>query len=167
MNRTDFNSIVDDPTVFDLGEFNLAKIFHTYCYFDHLHSGQRSSATSTLRAAMTKHFFRRLFSWGWDLFVVMKLGLARSTRPRTVFYGSSGRTARVGTTRYDLYNARIVNEWGREQFIIIEDTEDRSDTLILRKIGQVLFSRCKMAGVLFRPCKIAGVLLPKAPQTLQ
>ena len=25
MNRTDFNSIVDDPTVFDVGEFNLAK----------------------------------------------------------------------------------------------------------------------------------------------
>ena len=41
------------------------------------------------------------------------------------------------------------------------------DTLILRKIGRVLFFRCKMAGVLFRPCKIAGVLLPKSPQTVQ
>jgi hypothetical protein len=127
MNRTDFNSIVDDPTVFDLGEFNLAKVFHTYYYFDHLYSDQRSSATSALRAGTVKHFLRRLVSWVGDLFVVMKLGFARWTRPRTVFYGSSGRIARVGTTRYDLYNARIVNEWGREQFIIIEDTEDRSD----------------------------------------
>jgi hypothetical protein len=127
MNRTDFNTIVDDPTVFDSGVFNLAKIFHTYYYFDHLHSEQRSPATSALRAGMVKYFLRRLVSWILDLLVVMKLGLSRWTRPRTVFYGSSGRISRVGTTLYDLYNARIVNEWGREQFIIVEDTKDRSD----------------------------------------
>ena len=40
------------------------------------------------------------------------------------------------------------------------------DTLILHRIGRVLFCRCKMAGVVFRPCKIAGVLLPKSPQTV-
>jgi hypothetical protein len=44
-----------------------------------------------------------------------------------LFYGTSGRTSRVGDTLYDLYNARIVGERGREHFIIIEDSDDQAN----------------------------------------
>lgn len=126
MNRTDFYRIVDDPAVFDFREFNLAKVFHTYYYFGRRESAQGATATTTAPSGKWAHFGQRLISWVKGLFVVARLGLASRPRPRILYYGSGGRFARVDATLYDLYNARIVAERGREDFILIEDSPDQA-----------------------------------------
>jgi hypothetical protein len=61
------------------------------------------------------------------LFVITRLRLASRSRARILFYGASGRLSRISDTVYDLYNAQVVAELGRERFIIVEDSGDQAD----------------------------------------
>jgi hypothetical protein len=157
MTRSGFYRIAADPTGFDFGEFNLAKVFHTYYYFERSPLATQAPVARGTRFGPVAHLLRRLFSSIKGLFVVIRLGLAGRPRPRVLFYGTSGRPSRVGDTLYDLYNARIVAEGGREQFVIIEDSDDRAGKtyrpdfhlgdfgLPIRALGklyQLLFRRC-------------------------
>jgi len=56
----------------------------------------------------------------------MLLGISSLFFPRILFYGVSGRYSVIEGTVFDLYNARIVGEAGRKQFIIVEDRKDSS-----------------------------------------
>jgi hypothetical protein len=127
MDSPGFYSIADDPQSFDFGEFNLAKVFHTYYFFGRHRSPQRASSTAPSPSRPLVHFLRRLVALVKSLFVVTRLRLGRRPRPRILFYGASGRLSRLGDTVYDLYNARVVAELGREHFIIVEDSGDQAD----------------------------------------
>jgi len=120
-----FFRIVGDPGVFDFGEFNLFKVFYVRYFFSRQLAQMSPAWKQEARPSLVRHGFARLLSLLQALGIVIRLRLAG--RPRVLFYGATGRISFVEGVCYDLYNARIVGERGRERFIIIEDTADSAD----------------------------------------
>lgn len=116
-----FFRIVDDPSVFQFGKHNLFKVFYVQFFFSKQLSGPTWQA-ATPRGV--RWALGRLLALGKALAAVVRLSVRRGRASRVVFYSASGRHSVVNDATYDLYNACIVEEHGREHFVIIEDTDD-------------------------------------------
>ncbi len=127
MKDRSFFEIVDDPDVFDFGAFNLFKLFYTRFVFGRQLAGPDTAWKPKTRPHPVRLFAARLQSLFRSTATVIRLGVAGRRRPLTIFYGATGRTSRDDGTTYDLYNARVVGELGREHFILIEDRDDGAE----------------------------------------
>lgn len=124
MKDRSFFEIVDDPDVFDFGAFNLFKIFYVRFVFGRQLAGVDTAWKPTARPHLLRLLATRLVSLFRGTAIVIRLRFASRRQPRILFYGATGRLSRNDGTVYDLYNARIVGEHGRDRFIIVEDIDD-------------------------------------------
>jgi hypothetical protein len=127
MTDRSFFEIVNDPDVFDFEDFNLFKLFYTRYVFGRQLAGPDTVWKPKTRTHPLRLLLARATSLVRSTASVIRAGAASRRRPRILFYGPSGRLARDGCTTYDLYNARVVGEHGREHFTIVEDIDDGSD----------------------------------------
>ncbi|MBN1888233.1 MAG: hypothetical protein JW850_09590 [Thermoflexales bacterium] len=123
MEHDQFFKLVQDPSAFRFGEYNLFKLFYVQFFFRQ--TAQPNSAWKVKpRQNLVWLFLRRLLSLLRAAATVLRLGLLSRKKPRVLFYGATGRLSTIGETTYDLYNARIIEQRGRDQFIIIQDSDD-------------------------------------------
>lgn len=118
-----FFKLVQDPSHFRFGDYNLFKLFYVQFLFrqvEQLKASRRAKPHRNLGWL----FLQRLLSLVKASAAVFYLGLLSRKRPRVLFYGATGRLSTIGETTYDLYNARIVEQHGRDHFIIIQDSDD-------------------------------------------
>ncbi len=116
-----FFEIVDDLSLFYFRGYNLFKLFYFTFVIEQEKriGGERVKPRRDWVWALSKSV--NLFK---ALAVAVYVGLRSRMAPRVLFYGTSGRHAVIGDTTYDLYNARLVDQKRRNQFIIIEDAGD-------------------------------------------
>jgi hypothetical protein len=120
MSSTRFFQIVEDLAVFEFKSFNLFKLF--YVPFVFKESGRPAVSVSLRSPGRGLAWaLRRCIGFLTTAFATLYWSLLASWRRRIVFYGASGRHAIIDGVRYDLYNARIVEERGRNHFVILED----------------------------------------------
>jgi hypothetical protein len=124
MQDKSFFDIVDDPDAFNFGAFNLFKVFHARFVFGRQLAGANVAWKPAGRPPLPRLFAARLLALFRGSAAVIRLGIASRRQPRTLFYGATGRQSRVEGATYDLYNARVVGERGRERFVLVEDTDD-------------------------------------------
>jgi hypothetical protein len=127
MKDRSFFEIVDDPDLFDFGPFNLFKVFYARYVFGRQLVGANMAWKPVERPPLLQLFAARLGALFKGSATVLRLGIASRRQPRTVFYGATGRVSRMDGTIYDLYNARVLGERGREHFVLIEDNDDGTE----------------------------------------
>jgi hypothetical protein len=127
MQDTSFFEIVGDPDLFDFGPFNLFKVFYARYVFGRQLAQAKVAWKPVERPPLRRLLAARLRALFRGSATVLRLGIASRRRPRTVFYGATGRVSRQDGITYDLYNARILGERGREHFVLIEDSDDGTE----------------------------------------
>ena len=127
MTNRSFFEIVDDPDLFDFGPFNLFKVFYARYVFGRQLVGANVAWKPVGRPPLLRLFAARLLALFRGSAAAIRLGVASRRRPRIVFYGATGRVSRNDDKTYDLYNARVVGEHGREHFVLIEDRDDYTE----------------------------------------
>jgi hypothetical protein len=126
MQPGEFFRVVDDPACFDFGPINLFKHFYVQFFFGRqvVTTGREWRRTSPRRTPAL--LLARMRGLAAALIALARLWLRRMARrePRVVFYGATGRLSTVDGKLYDLYNARILDEIGRESVLLIQDADD-------------------------------------------
>jgi hypothetical protein len=122
-----FFKIVDAPKVFDFQGENLFTIFYKK-WVDRSTKSQGGWEVRTRRNLLLE-ISTRLLGFIKFLLVALFTGIyGRVTRQsKTLLFGAEGRHSVVGGATFDLYNARIVQQRGRDRFIIVENFDDGVD----------------------------------------
>ena len=127
MKDRSFFEIVDNPDFFDFGPFNLFKVFYARYVFGRQLAGANMAWKPVGRPPLLRLFATRLRALFKGSATVIHLGIASRRQPRTLFYGATGRVSHQDGTTYDLYNARVVEQHGREHFVLVEDRDDGTE----------------------------------------
>jgi len=125
MKSSEFFDIVDDPSLFYFRGYNLFKLFYVPFVFREFE--QLSPARKPRPRRGFVWVLKRSLAFVRSLVVTVYLSILGRMNPRVLFYGTTGRHIVIGNTTFDLYNARIVEQRGRDQFVIIEDAGDEAD----------------------------------------
>lgn len=121
-----FFSQFDDLSVFQFGSYNLSNLFYTlYLSKNTQKSGRKQkSRIGRFIYIVSTPYFLLLF-----LLRMIALRFRRSSRPRIVFIGNTGRHSIIDHQTYDLYNARIIAEVDSHEFVVLEEIRDGVDDI--------------------------------------
>lgn len=116
MRPKSFFEIAVKPALFEFRGFNLFKIFYK-SYLD------RVSDEAVPWKKTEPYKKNRLLALFRSCFLLLWLGPVCRLHGKTIFYGVSDRYSIINGVRYDLYNAKVIEQGGRGKFVILEDSD--------------------------------------------
>ncbi|MCO6451615.1 MAG: hypothetical protein J5I90_12585 [Caldilineales bacterium] len=124
MTGHEFFDAVEQMEDFSFRQFNLFKVFFTDYAFNRQLNRQGQVWRQAQRQNSGRMILNRIIGFFIGVTQIIRLRLAHAPRTLSIFYGATGRITRIEDVTYDLYNARIVTESNRSQFVIVEDFDD-------------------------------------------
>jgi len=143
-----FFSLVNDLEIFRFGKFNLSNLFYSSFLSKNNQESRKktiSVAGNIIRILKSPIYLFLLF------FRLIEIRLRKSTKPRILFMGNSGRHTHINGKIFDLYNARILEECDEYEFVVVEEYRDgvndlfpadfyyKEDFALLIRIFRLLF----------------------------
>jgi hypothetical protein len=127
MSSDRFFEIVDDPAIFCFKGHNLLTVLR-WRWLDRNTKSQGRWKVQTRRDALSMVLVKTL-RFIKSLFVVLSRGIRgkMTNRSQALFFGVEGRHSTVDGATFDLYNARIAMEKGRDKFFILESYDNGVD----------------------------------------
>lgn len=118
-----FNTLlseIHETDTFIFKGLSLFKVFYNAAW----ERQYRNPSQQTTSQRNPRWFFKKLIAMIYTCGRILYLSLIHRTRQRVLFFGAHHRYARDGDVVFDLYNARIIDTWGREHFIVLEKLDD-------------------------------------------